>query len=180
MAMWKTRLRAALGGGGLVARIRATYRGGATDRLLRGSHGSGIVEFALVLPLLLSLLFGMFEFGRLGLSHLTAKHAVAEATRYAVTGRHFTDPETGEPIGQQLSTIQSAYESIRQVVRSKVGHLAIADSIAIDPEDGGGPEELVTVSVSFTHRFFLPGLEDVLPRVSFTVRTAMKNEPFIP
>jgi hypothetical protein len=172
MAMWKTRLRAALGGGRLVARIRATYRGGATDRLLRGSHGSGIVEFALVLPLLLSLLFGMFEFGRLGLSHLTAKHAVAEATRYAVTGRHFTDPDTGEPIPRA--------ESIRKVVRSKVGHLAIADSIAIDPEDGGGPEELVTVSVSFTHRFFLPGLEDVIPPVSFTVRTAMKNEPFIP
>jgi Flp pilus assembly protein TadG len=171
MAMWKTRLRAVLGAGKSVARIGATYRGGATDRLLRGSHGSGLVEFALILPFLLSLMFGIFEFGRLGLSHLTAKHAVAEATRYAVTGQQFTDPDTGEPIPRA--------ESIRQVVRDNVGHLAIADSIVVDPEDGGGPEELVTVSVSFTYRFFLPGLQDVLPPIDFTVRTAMKNEPFI-
>jgi hypothetical protein len=171
MAMWKTLLRATLGAGRSVAWVRVTYRNGATDRLLRGSHGTGLVEFALVLPLLLSLFFGIFEFGRLGLSHLTAQHAVAEATRYAVTGRQFIDPDTGEPIPR--------VESIRQVVRDNVGPLAIADSIVIDPPDGGGPDDLVTVSVSFTYRFFLPGLEEILPPVDFTVRTAMKNEPFI-
>lgn len=171
MAMWKTRRRASPGAGSSVARASATYRGTATHRLLRQSHGSGLVEFALVLPLLFSLIFGIFEFGRLGLSHVTAKHAVAEAARYAVTGRNFTDPLTGEPIGRA--------ESIRRVVLDGVGPLAIADSIVIDPPDGGGPEDLVTVSVSFTYRYFLPGLEDVLPPVDFTVRTAMRNEPFI-
>ena len=64
------------------------------------------------------------------------------------------------------------------MVRDNVGPLAIADSIVIDPADGGGPEDLVTVSVSFTHRFFLPGLDEIIP-VDFTVKTAMKNEPFI-
>lgn len=171
MAMWKTRRRVSLAAGKSVARACATYRGGATGRLLRGCHGSGLVEFALVLPLLLSLVFGIFEFGRLGLSQLTARHAVAEAARYAVTGRQRTDPETGEPIARA--------ESIRQVVRENVGPLAVADSIVIDPPDGGGPEDLVMVSASFTYRFFLPGLQDVLPPVDFTVRTAMKNEPFI-
>lgn len=171
MAMWKTRRRAKPEAGTSMARIRATYRGSATDRLLRGSHGSGLVEFALVLPLLVSLVFGIFEFGRMGLSHLTARHAVSEAARYAVTGQTRTDPETGEVIAR--------VESIRQVIRESVGPLAIADSIVVDPADGGGPEEIVTVSVSFTYRYFLPGLEDVLPPVDFTVRTAMKNEPFI-
>ena len=171
MAMWKGRLRAKPGAGGSKARMRATYRGRATDRLLRANHGSGLVEFALVLPLILSLIFGIFEFGRMGLSHLAARHAVAEAARYAVTGQRFTDPETGDPIGRA--------ESIRQVIRANVGPLAIADSIVLDPPDGGEPEEIVTVSVSFTYRYFLPGLEDVLPPVDFTVRTAMKNEPFI-
>ena len=171
MAMWKTRRRAQPGAGGSMARVRATYRGGATQRLLRGSHGSGLVEFALVLPLLLSLIFGIFEFGRLGLSRLTARHAVAEAARYAVTGRQATDPETGEPIARA--------ESIRNVVLANLGPLTIADSIVVEPPDGGGPEDIVTVSASFTYRYFLPGLEDILPPVDFTVRTAMKNEPFI-
>lgn len=171
MAMWKNRLRAKPGAGSSKARMRATYRGGATGRLLRGNHGSGLVEFALVLPLIASLIFGIFEFGRLGFFHLTARHAVAEAARYAVTGQTRTDPDTGEPIAR--------VESIRQVIRENVGPLAIADSIVVNPSDGGGPEELVTVSVSFTYRYFLPGLEDVLPPVDFTVRTAMKNEPFI-
>jgi hypothetical protein len=171
MAMWKTALRTRSEAGSLLARVRAVYRVGATGRLLRGSHGSGLVEFALVLPLLLSVIFGIFEFGRLGFSHLTASYAVAEATRYAVTGRHMTDPETGDPIARA--------ESIRRVVRNGVGPLAIADSIVIDPPDGGGPDEIVTVSVSFTYRYFLPGLEDVLPPVDFKIRTAMKNEPFI-
>ena len=170
MAMWKTRLRASPESGQRVARLRATYRASATGRLLRGSHGSGLVEFALVLPVLLSLIFGIFEFGRLGFSHMTAKHAVSEATRYAITGRQLLDPDTGEPIPRA--------ETIKQVVRDNAGVFAIADSIVIDPPDGGGPEDLVTVSVSFKHRFFLPGLDEIVP-VDFTVRTAMKNEPFI-
>jgi len=171
MAMWKIPLRAGPEAGSSRARIGATYRDRATGRLLRGSHGSGLVEFALVLPLFLSIIFGIFEFGRLGFSHLTARYAVAEATRYAVTGRHMTDPETGDVIARA--------ESIRRVLLNNVGLLAIADSIVIDPPDGGGPDEIVTVSVSFTYRYFLPGLEDVLPPVDFKIRTAMKNEPFI-
>ncbi len=171
MAMWKTRVRASSESEKLRARDSATYRGSATARLLRGSHGSALVEFALVVPVLLLLMFAIFEFGRIGLSQLTAKHAVAEATRYAVTGRQRTDPQTGEPIARA--------ESIRQILRETAGPLAIADSIVIDPADGGGPDELVTVSVSFTYNYFLPGLKNVLPPVDFTVRTAMKNEPFI-
>jgi hypothetical protein len=171
MAMRKTLLRAKSGAGKSMTRVCVTCFGRATGRLLRGSHGSGLVEFALVLPLLLSLIFGIFEFGRMGFSRLTARHAVAEATRYAVTGRHMTDPDTGEPVARA--------ESIRRVVRASVGPLAIADSILIDPPDGGGPDEIVTVSVAFTYRYFLPGLQEVLPPVDFNIRTAMKNEPFI-
>lgn len=171
MAMWKSRLRRTSEAGTNAARGAAAGCTDATARLLRKSHGTGLVEFALVLPLLLTLMFGIVEFGRLGLAHLTARHAVAEATRYAVTGRQRTDPETGEPIGRA--------ESIREVLRENVGPLALADSIVIDPVDGGGPEDLVTVSVSFTYDFFLPGLSEWIEPVDFTVRTSMKNEPFI-
>lgn len=172
MAMWNTRIWHVPDIG-----RRATPPGGArgahaTGRLLRADHGSGLVEFALVLPAFVALMFGIVEFGRLGMTHLTARHAVAEAARYAITGRQRIDPETGDPIGRA--------ESIRMALQENVGGLAIADSVVLDPPDGGGPEDLVRVSVSFTYRYFLPGLAEVLPPVDFTVTTAMKNEPFIP
>ena len=172
MAMWKNRFRLASETGKRATPLGVTPRTRATGRLLRADHGSGLVEFALVLPGFLALMFGMVEFGRLGMTHLTAKHAVAEAARYAVTGRQRLDPETGEAIGRA--------ESIRMALQENVGGLAITDSVVLDPPDGGGPEDLVRVSVSFTYRYFLPGLAEVLPPVAFTVTTAMKNEPFIP
>jgi Flp pilus assembly protein TadG len=170
MAMWKTRDRSPSDTGADAARGAAAECTDATARLLRANHGTGLVEFALVLPILLALMFGIFEFGRIGMAQLTARHAVAEATRYAVTGRQRADPETGELIPRS--------ESIRQVLRENVGGLALTDSIVIVPEDGGGPEDLVTVSVSFSYEYFLPGLAEWLPPVDFTVRTSMKNEPF--
>lgn len=171
MAMWKTRLRHASEAGRSAARGAADECTDATVGLLRKNHGTGLVEFALVLPLLLTLIFGIVEFGRMGMAHLTARHAVSEATRYAVTGRQRTDPLTGKPIARA--------ESIRTVLRENTGTLAVADSIIIVPEDGGGPEDLVTVSVWFRYEYFLPGLAEWLPPVDFTIRTSMKNEPFI-
>lgn len=172
MAMWRTRVRRTSGSGGRVSHPGATRCDGATSLLLRECHGSGLVEFALVLPILMTLVFGIVEFGRLGMSNLTARHAVAEATRYAVTGRQRIDPDTGEPIGRA--------ESIRLALQDNLGSFAVADSVVLDPPDGGGPEDLVRVSASFTYRYFLPGLREILPPVDFTVSTAMKNEPFIP
>jgi len=61
-----------------------------------------MVEFALTLPVLLLLLFGIIEFGRLFQAWVTIQNAARTAARYAVTGRydqnyfysidnHFTD-----------------------------------------------------------------------------------------
>jgi PKD repeat protein len=49
--------------------------------------GQGLVEFALILPLLLLMFFGIIEFGRIFQAYLTVQHAAREAARYAVTGR---------------------------------------------------------------------------------------------
>jgi hypothetical protein len=49
--------------------------------------GQGLVEFALILPLLLLMVFGIIEFGRMFQAYLTLQHAAREAARYAVTGQ---------------------------------------------------------------------------------------------
>ena len=51
------------------------------------SRGAAAVEFALVLPILVALLFGIIEFGRIYNAKLTLANAAREAARdYVITG----------------------------------------------------------------------------------------------
>lgn len=135
------------------------------------ARGSSLVEFALVAPLLLLLFFSMFEFGRLFFTRLTVRHAVIEATRFAVTGSIASDPETGDPLDR--------VRSIQQTLQTRAMGLPIAlDDIEIDPADGGGPEDVVRVTLTYTYTYSLPGFDDVLPDLRFAVSTAMRNEPY--
>jgi Flp pilus assembly protein TadG len=51
-----------------------------------GERGQAMVEFALVLPLLLLLIFGIFDFGRAINYWIDATHMSNEAARYASVG----------------------------------------------------------------------------------------------
>jgi hypothetical protein len=54
----------------------------------RRNQGQTLAEFSLTLPILLLLLFGIIEFGRLFQSWVTIQNAVRAASRYVVTGRY--------------------------------------------------------------------------------------------
>ncbi len=60
------------------------------DEPQRMKHAQAIVEFALILPVLLLLLFGIFEFARLFQSWLVVTNAARIGERYAVTGAYET------------------------------------------------------------------------------------------
>ena len=55
-------------------------------RLRKGEHGQALVEMALVLPLLLLLLFGVIEMGRVGYAYITVSNAAREGGRLATIG----------------------------------------------------------------------------------------------
>ena len=137
------------------------------------SSGQGLVEFALVLPLVLFLFFGVFEFGRFFFARMTMQHAVAEATRFAVTGNVLSDT-LGDPMTRAKSIIQVIAKNARDLDVD-------VDRIVIDPSDAGGPGDVVRVSASFTFQFIVPGYNKLTPdgELEFQVSTAMKNEPFI-
>lgn len=135
------------------------------------TRGSALVEFGLTIPFVLMLFFGIVEFGRLSFARLTVRHAVVEATRFAVTGSRLSDPDDG--------SVLSRVGSIRQKVHESADHITI-QNISINPADGGGPEDIVTIRVDFTYDFFLPGFKDILDPVDFSVSTSMRNEPYFP
>jgi len=54
----------------------------------RRRNGQTLVEFALTLPILLLLLFGIIEFGRIFQAWVTLQNSARAAARYATTGRY--------------------------------------------------------------------------------------------
>jgi len=140
-------------------------------RTIRCTRGSALVEMALVTPMLLVLFASIFEFGRMFHTRLTARHAVIEATRFAVTGSQLTDEGTGDAIDRAAS--------IRRIVSERAyGLPVVPESIVIDPADGGGPEDVVRITLNYSYDYSLPGFMDVLPELRFSVAAAMRNEPF--
>ena len=131
------------------------------------------MEFVLALPVVMLIVFGIFEFGRYFYTRLTVRQAVTDAARYAVTGNQFKDPDTGDPIGRALS--------IERVIQQRTADLGVQTSdITISPSDGGAPEQVVTISVHYHYTMVFPSIASVIPRnaLDFTVSTSMRNEPF--
>lgn len=68
--------------------------GGTKGSRIDGEAGSTIVEMALILPLFLLLVFGIFEFGRAWLIINTMNHAAREAVRLASVTPNLTTNNT--------------------------------------------------------------------------------------
>jgi hypothetical protein len=122
--------------------------------------------------ILMTLLVGITEFSRHYFARLSARHAVAEAARFAITGQVLDDPDTGVPMTRA--------ESIEYVITRIADDLPLEiEEIELDPADGGGPNEIV--SIRATYRFFFAAgqvVRNFAPAsIAFTVATTVKNEP---
>lgn len=68
-----------------------------------GENGQSFVEFMLVLPLLLLVLLGILDFGRILVVHQTISEAARDATRYASIGSE--DSQVGNIIGNDTALL---------------------------------------------------------------------------
>ncbi|MEW6726174.1 TadE/TadG family type IV pilus assembly protein [Desulforudis sp. 1088] len=69
--------------------------------LWRGEKGQSLVEFALILPLLLLLLFGTIEFGRVFSASLVITNAAREGARLGAVGK--TDAQITQSVKDMCS-----------------------------------------------------------------------------
>jgi TadE-like protein len=100
-----------------------------------------MTEFALVLPLLALLLFGVIQFGIAFNNYITVTDAVRAGARKGAVGRHLQDPE-GAVITQ---------------VRAAATNLKSAD-LAIEVESSWEPGEEVRVEASYPYSIRLLGV----------------------
>jgi len=61
-------------------------------RIIKNEKGASAVEFALILPILIMLVFGIFQFGIAYNNYITITHAAREGARRAAVALDPTDP----------------------------------------------------------------------------------------
>lgn len=106
--------------------------------------GQSIVETALILPVIILLLMGMFEFSRIFGSYLMITYAGRESARLAAVGK--TDAE------------------IVQNVQEKSGILDMSNlQVVIDPAGTRRTGEQVRVSIKYKLTIYAPVLSDIVP-----------------
>jgi Flp pilus assembly protein TadG len=116
-----------------------------TKRSLRrigvDSSGSQVVELALTLPVLLTLIYGVMECGRVMFTHAALNFAAEEATRYATVN-----------YDASISDIKNIAND-RLIVIDPAGITRFDVSSQLDPSD---QTKLVTVEIAYDFQPILP------------------------
>ena len=108
------------------------------------NKGQSIVETALILPVIILLLMGLFEFSRIFGSYLLITYTGRESTRLAAVGKSDTE------------IIQSVHE--------KAGLLELENlQIIIDPSTVRKAGEDVSVTIKYKVVIYAPIIESILP-----------------
>ena len=82
-----------------------------TEARKRVRRGQGLVEFALILPILLLVLIGMLEFGRILFIYVNVSNAAREGVRYGVV-----HPSDQQGIRNQVWEYQALIPAVNAIV----------------------------------------------------------------
>jgi Flp pilus assembly protein TadG len=107
----------------------------------RSERGQTMAEFALVLPVLVLLLFGIVQFGITFNHYVTLTDAVRAGARKATTSRHEDDP-----VGVTIDAVRTAATDLN------------AADLAVTVESSWEAREQVRVSASYPYEIKLLGM----------------------
>lgn len=108
---------------------------------IRSERGQTMTEFALVLPVLVVLLFGIIQFGITFNHYLTLTDAVRAGARKAAVSRHQPDP-----VGVTVEAVKTAATDLKPA------------DLAIDVESSWEAGEEVEVHASYPYSIKLMGV----------------------
>ncbi len=125
------------------------------------------VEFALILPVLMLMIMGLFEFGRMLQVWLTLQYSAQAAARYASTGQEGVPPTVDIWDSARLAATKA--EALKNAVTLDIqpsagvfdpGYFRVdvyaSDSPVPEHEFPGGPNARVVVDVTFNHPLITP------------------------
>jgi Flp pilus assembly protein TadG len=159
-----------------------------TRRTLRNGRGATIVEFALVFPLLLLLMFGVMDFGFYFFVQHSLQFATREGVRLALVGRTINDG-SGNAMSREASIVQTirskasvAVKPANVLVYIYPVNTNFADPAVLDTtqNSAGLPGSYMRVKTRYTYRFITPLVGALVPGRSkvIEVQATYRNELF--
>ena len=127
--------------------------------ILRDNRAQALVEMALVLTILLVVLSGIIEFGRIFSAQLIVSHASREAARFGVTNKDDDDDYIH-------AIVAKAKDAADALDTTKV-------SVTVDALSRMRGEQL-TVEVEYPVAIIMPFIGSILPTNPYTVRGVTK------
>lgn len=123
---------------------------------MNSEKGQSLVEFALIIPLLIILLFGIIDFGRIFHVYLTINHAGREAARAA-------------SIGKDDSTIKNTAVNDATGISLTVGQVGVTPATRTSGTD-------VTITISYPITFLTPVIGSIVGPITLEDTTVMRVE----
>ena len=124
-------------------------------RVIRGGHGQSLVEFAMVLPILLILIFGIIDFGMGLRSYISLTNATREGARFAAVG----NLAGSYPTDCDGSTSTSVVG--RVCVTMEGLDLSDLQDVSVSYPSGVAPGNEVVVSAQYIYNYITP-LGDIM------------------
>jgi hypothetical protein len=132
----------------------------------RNQRGAAVVEFAVVLPLLLVILFGIVEFGLLFYNKQVLTNASREGARAGIAYK--SEAEITKIVEDYCRGTQSSSRLIR--FDTDVDPVVTVTGVM------GSYGDDLTVDVSYDYTFLVPNFFGSGPNLELTARTVMKME----
>ena len=110
------------------------------NRVVRDEEGQTMAEFAIVLPILVVLLFGIVQFGILFNNYVTLTDAARAGARAAAVSR-----QSGDPVGAATSAVRASSADLNQ------------GSLGVDVSSSWTPGSQVTVTATYPYAISLLG-----------------------
>ena len=149
---------------------------------LERQHGAAAVEFAIILPFLVLLVYGTIEFGLLLYNQQVLTNASREGARAAIVGK-CADRLSNSAISQIVNKYCTYTDTTGQTVKRLITFNAANNppSVSVVPGSRGcgsgvGAGQDITVSVTYVYDFLAPDILGLGLKKTLTARTAMKME----
>jgi len=156
-------------------------REGASDKrvvsnaaILRGQRGNSLVEHALVLTFLLTVMFGVIDFGRALYTYHFVSNAAREATRWASV-RGFTCSNLSGGCPASAADVQTFAANVPVGMGLDPSNIKATTSWVPPPNNSpacathdNNPGCVVQVKVTYDYHFFMPFLPSSLVKMTST------------